>query len=110
MRRRAAGGPGPGAVSAPLPPEPRVPRDGEGRQAQERVAVRPAPAAALEAVQPRLVLRLAARSLAPPPAPGQGGRGLERGVGRRGGRVALAPARGAAPADRRGLVPGRAPA
>src|SRR3954447_17736754 len=64
MRRRMAGrlgargGPGSAPASVLFPPEPQVLQEGEGQQAQQRVVVQPAPGAALEVVQPQLVLEL----------------------------------------------------
>src|SRR3954447_15270537 len=54
IRRRTAGrlglggGPGSGGLATLFPPEPKVLQEGEGQQAQERVVVQAAPAAALE--------------------------------------------------------------
>ena len=53
-------------------------QEGEGEQAQERVVVQPAPAAALEVVEPQLVLELLVQLLADPARLDQGGQGLER--------------------------------
>ena len=72
MRRRTAGrlgrggGPGSGGVPALFSPEPQVLQEGEGQQAQERVVVQPAPGAALEVVQPQLVLELLVHLFADP--------------------------------------------
>jgi hypothetical protein len=58
MAGRLGPGGGPGSLPAVglFPPEPQVLQEGEGEQAQQRVVVRPAPGAALEVVQPQLVL------------------------------------------------------
>src|SRR3954462_5319372 len=101
---RGGGGPGWGAVSALFPPEPQVLQEGEGEQAQQRVVVQPAPAPALEVVQPQLVLELLVHLLADPPALDQGGQGLERGVGRQVREVVLALAGGPVLADQPRLV------
>src|ERR671929_532415 len=96
MRLRTAGrlgtGGGPGSVPAAtlFPPEPQVLQEGEGEQAQERVVVQPAPGAALEVVEPELVLELLVQLLAHPSRLDQAGQGLERGLGREVGQVVLA--------------------
>src|SRR3954469_19548412 len=70
IRRRTAGrlglggGPGSGGLPALFPPEPQVLQEGEGQQAQQRVVVQPAPGAALEVVEPQLVLELLVQLLA----------------------------------------------
>src|SRR3954462_10508056 len=101
----AGGGPGGGAVWPLFPPEPQVLQEGEGEQAQERVVVQPAPRAALEVVEPQLVLELLMQLLADPPALDQGGQDLERRLGREIGYVVLALARGAVLADQPRLLP-----
>src|SRR3954465_10209116 len=114
--RRTAGrlgrGGGPGSVPATglFSPEPQVLQEGEGEQAQERVVVQPAPAAALEVVEPQLVLELLVQLLAHPPALDQGDQGLERGVGRQVRELVFALAGGQAPAVQPRLVPGQVPA
>src|SRR3954464_9378594 len=101
IRRRTAGrlglggGPGSGGLPALFPPEPQVLQEGEGQQAQQRVVVQPAPGAALEVVEPQLVLELLVQLLADPARLDQGGQGLERGVGRQVREVVLALAVGA---------------
>src|SRR3712207_8388215 len=88
MRRRMAGrlgrggGPGWGGVPALFPPEAQVLEQGEGELAQEGVVVQPAPAPALEMVQPQLVLELLVRLLADPARLDRGRQDLEGDVGR----------------------------
>ena len=67
--------------------------------------VQPAPAAALEVVQPQLVLELLVQLLAHPARLDQGGQGLERGLGRQVREVVLALA--ARPGARRPATPPR---
>src|SRR4051812_46304662 len=113
MRRRTAGrlgrggGPGSAGVAALFPPEPEGLQEGEGQQGQQRVVVQAAPGAALEVVEPQLVLELLVRLLAHPPALDQRRQGLERGVGREVGEVVLLLAARAVLADQPGLVPGK---
>src|SRR4051812_11117576 len=71
-RRRTAGrlgrggGPGSGGGATLFSPEPQVLQEGEGEPAQERVVVQAAPGAALEVVEPQLLLELLVRLLAHP--------------------------------------------
>src|SRR3954454_13648184 len=87
-----------------FPPEPQVLQEGEGELAQQRVVVQPAPAPALEVVQPQLVLELLVHLLADPACLDQGGQDLERRAGRMARQVVLALARGAVLADQPRLL------
>src|SRR5919199_1060523 len=116
MRCRTAGrlglggGPGSGGLPALFSPEPQVLQEGEGEQAQERVVVQAAPGAALEVVQPRLVLELLVQLLARPPRLDQRREPLERGVGREIREVVLLLAARAMLADQPRLLAGQVPA
>src|SRR5215218_835935 len=101
MRRRMAGGlgpgggPGSGGVSALFSPEAQLLEEGEGELAQEHVVVQAAPAPALEVVQPQLLLELLVHLLADPARLDQRRQDLERCVGRMVRQVVLALAGGA---------------
>src|SRR3954453_9943435 len=88
MRRRTSGrlgrggGPGSAGVAALFPPEPQVLEEGEGQLAEQGVVMEPAPGAALEVVQPELVLELLVHLLADPARLDQSGQDLERRAGR----------------------------
>ena len=123
MRRRTAGklgpGGGPGSIGVRvLLPEPQVLEKGEGELAQERVVVQAAPGAALEMVQPQLVLELLVHLFADPSSAArwircrrhgrysrpracldQGGQGLEQGIGGKVGEIVFPLAGSAVLAD-----------
>ena len=112
-RRRTAGrlgrggGPGSGGVATLFSPEPQVLQEGEGEPAQERVVVQPAPGAALEVVEPQLLLELLVRLLAHPARLDGRRQLLEGRVRREVGEVVLALARGPALADQPDLLAGQ---
>src|SRR4051812_23528677 len=116
MRRRTSGsvgrggGPPSGRASAPFFPEPQVLQEGEGEPTQQGVVVQAAPTAALEMVQPQLLLELLVRLLAHPARLDQRRQLRERGLGRQVREVVLAPARGAPLAPQPGPGPRQVPA
>src|SRR4051812_32048758 len=104
------GGPGSGGGAPLFSPEPQGLQGGGGQQAQERVVVQPAPGAALEVVEPDLVLELLVQLLAHPAGLDQRRQPLERGIGREVREVVLPLARGPVLADQPRLLAGQVPA
>src|SRR3954468_2683555 len=104
------GAAGSGGVATLFPPEPQVLQEGEGEPAQERVVVQAAPGAALEVVEPQLLLELLVRLLAHPARLDQRRQLLQGRVRREVREVVLALARGPALADQPDLLAGQVPA
>jgi hypothetical protein len=110
-RRRTSGSEGTGGGPASprcaglaFPPEPQVLQEGEGELAQQGVVVQAAPRAALEMVQPQLVLELLVHLFADPACFDQRCQDLERRVGGMVRQVVFALAGGAVLADKPRLL------
>src|ERR1700691_2122230 len=77
---------------------------GVGDHRHERVAVQAMPGSAFEVVEAKFFLELLVGLLADPSGLDRGGERLEGGVGRQGGKIVFALARGATLADQPGLL------